>query len=85
MNEVYVFAGFMKPGRQCLAVAMTCRNKEDGLEDLQYFTHKIVIPHREDDVSHFSKENKISKVVRTFVKANSVFADWIEDSEDTAL
>ena len=66
MNQVYVFAGFMKPGRHCLAVAYPDR-EEDFLEpDLKYYTHKIVIPSREDDVTPFIKDTKMRTVVRTF-------------------
>ena len=63
---------------------MSCENEEDGLDDLQYFAHKIVIPHRVDEVTHFVKDIKISKVVRVFIKEDSVFADWLEDTDDTA-
>ena len=44
-NEVYVFAGFMKPGRQCYAIAVPDKD-EDGEDELRYFTHKSVIPYR---------------------------------------
>ena len=68
MNDLYVFAGFMKPGRQWYAVAYPDSDDAQTGEGLKYYTHKMVVPHRVDDVSHFVKEMKISKVVRKFIK-----------------
>ena len=84
LNEVYVFVGFMKPGRQCYAVAYPHPEEENTFDEMTYYTHKMVVPHRIDDVVHFVKPTRISKVVRLFDKAQSVFADWIEDGPDTA-
>ena len=58
---------------------------ENGEDELRYFTHKAVVPYREDDVSKFTKDAKTQLIVRTFDKLASVFSDWKEDDEKTAI
>ena len=76
LHEVYIFAGFMKPGKQCYSIAIPGTDLTDGQPDLQYFTHKAIIPNKLSDVSHFSQADKQSKVVREFSKPHSVFCLW---------
>ena len=83
MNQVYVFAGFMKPGKQCYSIAFPGIDDSDGEPELQYYVHKAVIPLRMSDLSHWSKNSKTSVVIRTFSKPHSVFAAWIEDTEES--
>ena len=73
----------MRPGRQCYAIA-AYGDHEDGGEVIQYYTHKVVIPHREDEVLNFAKEAKTQLIVRSFNKLDSVFGDWKADTEETA-
>ena len=77
LHEVYIFAGFMKPGKQCYSVAIPGTDHTDGQPELQYFTHKAIIPLKESDVSHFSQAEKNSKVERVFSKPHSVFCLWL--------
>ena len=79
-NEVYVFAAFMRPGKQFYSVCLS-----DAENDLQYFTHKMVVKKREEDIPLFVKEIKNRVIVRVFEKNNSVFKEWTEDGPNTAL
>jgi hypothetical protein len=39
---------------------------------------------REEEIPPFQKVMNVKQTVRTFVKANSVFKDWVEDNENVA-
>ena len=71
----------MRPGRQLFTVLVPDVNREQQTVELSYFTHKIVVPKRIDEIPHFAKAAKTKINVRTFDKANSVFCDWIEDEK----
>ena len=62
---------------------MTCVVDED--EDLQFFTHKLVVPKRDEDVPIHSKEISMILIERTFNKDKSVFADWKSDTDETGI
>ena len=49
-NQIYVFAQYFKPGKQNF---VTCIVDED--QDLQFFTHKLVVQKRDEDVPNFIK------------------------------
>ena len=76
-----MYAGFMRPGRQLFSVLVPDINQQQQTVELSYFTHKIVVPKRIDEIPHFAKAAKTKINVRTFDKANSVFCDWIEDEK----
>ena len=56
----------------------------DAEEDLQFFSHKLVVPKRDEDVPGFVKLIRTTPIVRQFERRNSVFADWRDDGPDTA-
>ena len=62
---------------------MACVLDED--QDLQFFTHKIIVPKRNETVPNCVKNIRTTAVVRGFDKDASVFADWVRDDKDTAL
>jgi hypothetical protein len=41
---------------------------------------RVVVDYRKEDILHFTKELKSHEFIRRFSKANSVFADWVEDN-----
>lgn len=58
---------------------------QDEEKDLQFFTHKLVILKRLEEVPNFVKHIRTTAIVRTFNKENSVFAEWKDDGPNTAL
>ena len=56
---------------------------EEG--DLQFFSHKLVSAKREEQPPVIVKTLKTTLVERSFKKELSVFKDWREDQDDTAL
>lgn len=78
-HQVFVFAQFFTSGRQTYATAVI-----DEDQDLQFFTHKIVVPKRDEDVPNFVKLIRTTPIVRTFHRGTSVFAEWRPDGADTA-
>lgn len=52
LNQVYVFAAFMRPGKQTYAMCVPEKEKNAGLT---YFTHKTIIHKREEDIPLFIK------------------------------
>lgn len=79
-NMIYVFAQFFQPGMQNY---VTCVLDNEG--DLQFFTHKIIVPKRTEAVPNSQKYIRTIPVIREFRKEKSVFADWQVDDENTAL
>lgn len=61
---------------------MTCIIDEE--EDLQFFSHKIIVPKRNESVPNIQKHIRTIPVIREFSKETSVFADWITDDKNTA-
>ena len=57
---------------------------EDDEDEIQYFTHKVVIPHRLEEIKYFAKDAKTELIIRKFDKNQSVFSDWIEDTPFTS-
>ena len=79
-NQIYVFAQYFKPGRQNF---VTCILDEN--QDMQYFTHKLVVQKRDEDVPNNVKEIRTTTLERTFDKTKSVFKDWREDIDETGI
>ena len=78
-TQLYVFAQFFKPGRQNY---VTCVVDED--DDLQFFSHKIIVPKRDEVVPNIQKYIRTIPVIREFRKDTSVFAEWKIDDQNTS-
>ena len=56
----------------------------DAEEDLQFFSHKLVVPKRDEDVPGIVKLIRTTPIVRKLERRNSVFTDWRDNGPDTA-
>ena len=79
-NQIYVYAQFFRPGRQTIAICVI-----DEEKDLQYFTHKLVVTKREEEVPNFIKHIRTTAIIRLFDKSFSIFSEWKVDGPDTPL
>ena len=55
-----------------------CIDQNMGSFDWRF--ERVVVDYRQEDILHFTKELKSHEFIRRFSKANSVFADWVEDN-----
>ena len=60
---------------------MTC--VVDDEKDLQFFTHKFVVPKREEEIPNYTKDIRTAIVERAFDKDKSVFKDFKVDTEES--
>ena len=78
MDQVYCFPSFLRQGKHIYVVAVP---DEDG--NPEYFSHRIIVRQREEDIPNFIKSTKIlTKKTRNFNKNMSVFKDWQEDTPE---
>jgi hypothetical protein len=49
---------------------------------LEYFTHRIIVRQREEDIPLFTKKLRIKSTQRKFNKNSSAFKDWQEDTNE---
>ena len=72
-GDLYVYATFMKCGKQYYAI-------ESYKPERQIYVHSCIPKFRNEEIPKFLKEqNKRHQVQRNFIKESSVFQNWKRD------
>lgn len=78
-EQIYVIPAFLKPGRNLLVAALP----DEQYKTPVYYVTRLLNLKREEEIKVIQKKLKVIQINRHFEKHNSVFKDWIQDTDET--